>query len=158
MNKELKAYIKAEAVIAAAFNFFINGMVTALIHHKADRVPTDISSIAIDLTLTCLPILILTSLFSRASITRTKTVGILETDSRVMLSLSRLFRHPVLFGVLIGFIITAALFILTASAFALLGIYAIPFGFYVALKCVFAALLGGGAVVLELYTGMCKAE
>ena len=53
MSNELKSYLKTEMIIAAAFNLFINGMVAALIHHKADYVPTDVISIAIDLTATC---------------------------------------------------------------------------------------------------------
>jgi hypothetical protein len=35
-------------------------------------------------------------------------------------------------------------------------IRALPFGVYVALKCVFAALLGGAAAALEMYVGMFK--
>ena len=41
MNAKIKSYLKAEAIVAAAFNFFINGMIAALIYHKADRVSTD---------------------------------------------------------------------------------------------------------------------
>ena len=156
MTKEIRSYIKAEAIVAAAFNFFINGMIAALIHHKADTVAMDVISIAIDLTLTCLSIVILTALFSRASVRRTKTAGILESKSRLIRFSGGLYQRPVLFGALIGFITAAVLFTLTAPVFALLEIYALPFGVYVALKCIFAALLGGGAVALELYAGMCK--
>ena len=158
MTGEIKKYIKAEAIIAAAFNLFINGMVASLINHKADAVATDFVSIAIDLTLTCMSICILTALFSHASVTRTKTAGILETGSRLMRFLSKLFRNPALFGGLIGFITTAVLFAAITPVFALMNLYALPFGVYVALKCAFAALLGGGAVALELYAGMCKTE
>ena len=156
MNKELKIYIKTEMIIAAAFNFFINGMVAALIYHKADYVPTDVISIAIDLTATCLFTFIISALFCRASVRRTKTAGILETKSRFMRFLSKLFRRPVLFGAVTGLVAAAVLWIVTAPLFALLGITALPFGVYVALKCVFAALLGSGVTLLELYSGMCK--
>jgi hypothetical protein len=157
MNEELKRYLKTEMTIAAAFNFFINGMVAALIHHKADYVPTDIISIAIDLTATCLLTFILSALFCRASVRRTKTEGILETKNRFAGFWSKLFRHPVLFGVLAGLAVAAALYLLTAPLFLLLGIYALPFGLYIALKCVFAALLGAGVASFALYSGMCKA-
>ena len=142
--------------IAAAFNFFINGMVAALIHHKADYVATDAISIAIDLACTCLFTFILTALFCRASVKRTKTIGILETKNRFIRFSSRLFRRPALFGLVMGIIAAVVLFALTAMLFALLGIAALPFGVYVILKCAFAALLGGGATLLELYSGMCR--
>jgi len=158
MNNELKSYLKTEMIIAAAFNFFINGMAAALIHHKADNVPTDNISIAIDLAATCLFTFTVSALFCRASVRRTKTAGILETTSRFMRFLSKLFRRPVLFGVLFGLAAAVALYILAASLFLLLGIAALPFGIYVAAKCVFAALLGGGVTLLELYSGICKTE
>lgn len=157
MNSELKAYIKAEATVSAAFSFFINGMVAALVHHKADMVSADAISIAIDLTATCLLMFILITLFCHASVRRTKTAGILHARSRVMCLLSKLFRRPVLFGTLAGIITAVVLFVLTAPLFALLGIYALPFGVYVALKCVFSALLGGGVTSLALYAGMISA-
>ena len=156
MNKELKSYLKTEMIIAAAFNFFINGMIAALIYHKADYVPTDVISIAIDLTATCLFTFIISALFCRASVRRTKTAGILETKSRFMRFCGKLFRRPVLFGAVMGLVAAVVLWIVTAPLFALLGITALPFGVYVAFKCVFAALLGGGVTLLELYSGMCK--
>ena len=155
MNKEIKSYLKAEMIVAAAFNFFINGMVAGLIHHKADYVATDVISIAVDLTCTCLFIFMITALFCRASLRRTKTLGILETKSRFMLFASRLFSRPFLFGLVMGLVTAAILFAPVALLFLLLGIYAIPFGLYVALKCAFAALLGGGVTLFELYSGMC---
>ena len=158
MTNELKGYIKVQAIIGAAFNFFINGMIAALIYHKVDYVPTDTVSIAIDLTATCLFIFILTALFGRASVRRTKTVGILETGSRMMRFFSRLFRHSILFGAVMGIVTAMILFALTAPAFALLGIASLRFGVYIVLKCVFAALLGGGAAVLTLRVGMCKTK
>lgn len=157
MNKEIKAYIKTEAIIAAAFNFFINGMVAALIHHKADTVATDAISIAIDLTATCLLIFILTAFFSRASLKRTKKESVLENGSRMIRFLSRLLRHPALFGMLMGIAAAIVLFALTTQIFSLLSIGTLPFGVYVALKCVFSAILGGGATALELYLGMIAA-
>ena len=156
MDKNLKNYLKTEMIIAAAFNFFINGMIAGLIHHKAGNVATDVISIAIDLTATCLFTFIISALFCRASVKRTKTIGILETKNRFILFSSKLFRRPALFGLVMGIIAAAALFALTATLFALLGIASIPFGVYIALKSVFAALFGGGATLLELYSGMCK--
>jgi hypothetical protein len=156
MNKELKIYLKTEMIIAAAFNFFINGMVAGLIHHKADYVATDVISIAIDLTCTCLFTFITTALFCKASLKRTKTSGILETGSRVIRFLSRLFRRPVLFGALTGIAAAIALYALTASILALLGIQMLPFGVYIVLKCVFSALMGCCATVTCLYSGMCQ--
>ena len=156
MNAELKSYIKTEMAISAAFNLFINGMVAGLIHHKADYVATDPVSIAIDLTCTCLFTFVLTALFCRASIRRTKTEGILKTKSHFIRFSSKLFRRPALFGLVMGLICAGVLFAVTQTLFALLGIYALPFGVYVLLKCVFSALLGGGATFLELYSGMCS--
>ena len=118
----------------------------------------DIISIAIDLTATCLFTFIISALFCRASLKRSKTTGIIETKSRFMRFSSKLFRRPVLYGAAMGIIAAAVLWGLTASLFMLLGIYAFPFGLYVALKCVFAALLGGGVAFLELYSGMCEAN
>ena len=158
MNKELKSYLKTEMIIAAAFNFFINGMIAALIHHKADYVATDIISIAIDLTCTCLFINIISALFCRVSVRRTKTTGILKTESRFILFSSKLFKHPILFGVLTGTTAAVVLFSLTALFFVWLGIQMLPFGIYVALKCVFTAFLGGGATLLALYSGMCETK
>jgi hypothetical protein len=154
MNEELKTYLKTEAIISAAFNFFINGMLAALIHHKADYVATDAISVVIDLAATCLPICIITALFCMASVKRAKTLGILETGSRMIRFLSRLFRRPVLFGILTGIAADIVLSALTVSILALLGIQSLPFGVYVALKCVFSALMGCCATVTCLYAGM----
>ena len=156
MNKELAAYMKIEGSVSGAFNFFINGMVAALIYHKADSVAVDALSLAIDLLSTCMGICILTSLFSRASLKRTKTTGILTGGSSLARFLGRLFRHSVLFGVFFGVVTATAVFALTVSSLTLLGITGIPFGVYIALKCVFCALLGGGITALELYSGMNK--
>lgn len=153
MNKEIKSYIKTEAIISAAFNFFINGMIAALIHHKADSVAMDAISVAVDLTATCLLIFILTALFSRVSLKQTKTESILETDSRMICFLSRPFRHPALFGMFMGITVTIVLFALTTLMFSLLSIGAIPFGVYVTLKCVFSAITGGSATALANVCG-----
>lgn len=72
MNRELAAYLRIQAVIAATFNFFIGGMIAALIYHKADFVPTDIVSIAIDLGVTYLLTFAITVPFCRASCAETK--------------------------------------------------------------------------------------
>ena len=71
MNRELIAYLRAQAIIAAAFNFFIGGMIAALIYHKADFVPTD--AVVIDLTITCLLTFAITTPFCRAGLRRDKT-------------------------------------------------------------------------------------
>ena len=156
MTGELKSYIRTEAIIAAFYNLFINGMCAGLIHHKADYVATDIVSIAIDLMATCLFTFIISALFCRASLRRTKTVGILETKSRIMRVSNKLFRTPALFGVVMGVIAAVVLWVLTATLFTLLGIYFLQFGAYVALKCLFAAFLGGGVAALELFSGMIR--
>ena len=157
MSNELKSYLRIEMTIAAAFNFFINGMCAALIHHKTDYVATDIISIGIDLTATCLFTFTISALFCRASLKRSKTTGIIETKSRFVRFTSRLFLRPVLFGILMGLTAATILFALTAPVLTLLGINALPFGVYVTLKCIFAAFLGGGVALLELYSGMCRA-
>lgn len=157
MNKEIKNYLKTEAIVAAAFNFFISGMIAALIYHKADRVPSNTTSIAIDLVITCLLTFTITALFCRVSVRRTKTAGILKTGSRIVRFLSRLCDRPVLFGALTGLIAAVALSTPTVTLFALLGIQTLPFGVYVILKCIFSALLGGSITALELYLGMIAA-
>ena len=154
MDKEIKAYLKIEAVISGAFNFFINGMAAALIHHKADSVAVDTISLAIDMFITCTSICILTAFFSKASLKRTKTAEILTSGSVLVRFLSRLFRQTALFGVLAGLISAAVIFAPAALFLSLLAITEIPFGVYIALKCVFCVLLGGGITALELYAGM----
>lgn len=156
MNEEIRAYLRIEAMVAAAFNFFINGMVAALIYHKADMVPVNTLSIAVDLTLTCLFTFTVTAFFCRASLKRIKTSGILEPGSQLFRHLSRLFRRPLRFGLLLGLATAAVLFSVIAPIFALLGLQAIPFGWYIALKTIFCALLGGGVTLTELYAGMCR--
>jgi len=157
MNEQLKSNIKIEAIVSAAFNFFITGMIAALIHHKADTVATDLSA-ATDLLLTCLSTGILTALFSKASVKRAKTAGVIPAASGIMRFFSRLFRHPVLFGLLVGAAAAVGFAIPTILIFMLPGIMSIPFGLYVPLKCLFGALLGGGFTALEIYAGMCKAD
>jgi hypothetical protein len=156
MDSEIKTYLKAEAIIAAAFNFFINGMVAALIHHKADTVATDALSVAIDLTITCLVMFIITELFCRASLKQTKSTGILDSGNKIQRLSVRLFRWPVLFGAALGFSMAIVLFALIAPVFALLGVQALPFGAYIALKTISCALLGGGVALICLYAGLHK--
>ena len=158
MDKEIKAYLSIEMKVAAAFNFFINGMIIALIYHKADMVPTGTVSLAVDLTLTCLFTFIVSAFFNRASLRRTKTAGILDAPNRVIGYLSRLFRRPVLFGALLGFSTAIIVIGLVAPIFAILGLKELPFSVYITFKTVFCALLGGGVTFIELYSGMCRAE
>ena len=94
MNAELKAYFSIQAKIAAAFNFFINGMIAGLIYHTAEVVPTDVVSIAIDLVITCLLIFTITAFFCRAGLKSTKTQGILPPANNFVRFLARLFRIP----------------------------------------------------------------
>ncbi|MEN6623727.1 MAG: hypothetical protein ABFD50_19535 [Smithella sp.] len=158
MNKELMAYLGLEAKVSAAFNFFINGMISALIYHKTDLVPVDYISLAIDLILTCLLMFILTALFSTASLRRTNTIGILPQGNNAIRKLSRLFRRPVLFGLLMGMATAAFLFVLTAPALALIGVKNLSFGTYIALKATGCALLGGTVTMTALYLGLFRVE
>ncbi len=157
MNRELAAYLRMEATVAAAFSFFITGMLVALIHHKADSVPFDAFSIALDLLITCPSTFIITAFFGRASLRRTKTAGILANPAscnRAASLAGRLFRRPALFGLLLGLGVAAPLLALLAPLCALFGIAALPFGLYTALKCVLGALLGGGAALAALCAGL----
>lgn len=156
MDKEIKTYLRLETTVSAAFCFFINGMIAALIYRKADFVPADTVSITADLTITCLLTAILSAYFSRASLRRTKAAAILDARNPAIRRLSRLFRRPALFGILVGFGIAVLFFVLIAPASALLGVNTVPFGLYFTLKTVFSALLGGGLTLLELYAGMHK--
>lgn len=81
MNRELIAYLRAQAIIAAAFNFFIGGMIAALIYHKADFVPTD--AVVIDLTITCLLTFAITTPFCRAGLRRDKTGGVIPAKTKL---------------------------------------------------------------------------
>ena len=65
MNRELAVYLRIQASVTAAFSFFIGGMAAALIFHKADFVPADAVSIAIDITITCLLTFAITTPFCR---------------------------------------------------------------------------------------------
>ena len=155
MNKELRAYLKLEAIVAAAFGFFISGMIAALIHHKADMVPVDAISLAVDLAITCLAACMITEPFCRTSLRRSGTAGILENGNP---ALSRLFRLPVLFGFTLGLGAALTLFAVLFPVLALFGIYEISFGGYMALKTILCALLGGCATLICLRAGMSKVE
>ena len=156
MNSELKSYLRTQAIISAAFNLFINGMVAALIYHQADYVPTNVVSIAIDLAATCLFTFGISEPFIRSSLKQTKTAGILEAGNRLMRLTAKLFRLPGLFSVVVGLTVAIILAVLVGALFIALGVYALPFGIYIALKCAFATVLGAGVALLELYSGMCK--
>ena len=158
MTDELKAYFSIQAKIAAAFNFFINGMIVGLIYHMAEEVPTDVISIAIDILITCLLTFTLTAYFVRAGLKSTKTAGILPPANRFARFLARLFRAPLGFGLLIGFASAIALSIVVGSVFILTGITALPFYLYIVLKPISCMLLGVGVTILEMYAGMCKTE
>ena len=156
MSRELSAYLRVQAIIAAAFNFFIGGMIAALIYHKAELVPADAISIAIDLTVTCLLTFAITTPFCRASLRRDKTGGVFTAQTARLLA--RLSRRPALLCISLGLFTALILFILTASLFALLGVTAVPFYLYIALKSVFSAALGAFVTCTALYAGMCRAD
>ncbi|MEL7565958.1 MAG: hypothetical protein AAGU27_13860 [Dehalobacterium sp.] len=157
MNRELAVYLRLQAVIAAAYNFFISGMIAALIYHKADFVPTDTISIAIDITITCLMTFAITTPFCRSSLRRDKTGGVLAAKTPPARLLAWLSRCPVLMVISLSLCAMLILFALTASFFALLGVTAVPFYLYIALKSVFSAALGAFATCAVLYAGMCGA-
>jgi hypothetical protein len=154
MNKELKAYLRIETTLSAAFNYFIGGMAAALIYRKADTVSAAPVSIAIDLLITCLSVFILTALFSNASLKHSKTAGMFVPERWLIKTWAGLIRRPLLFGTAAGLTAAVILTALTAPLFALLNISEIPFWIYIAVKPVFNAFLGGGATRLELYSGM----
>lgn len=156
MTKELRDYIRLETLVAAALNFFINGMIAALIYHKADAVSLNSVSISIDLLSTCLLILILAAYFCRASLKRTKTAGILEHGGMLVRRIGRLLAYPLLYGLVLGTLTAVVLTTLTLLFFALLGVYELPFYWYVAIKALFAMILGSGVTVLTLNAGMRK--
>jgi hypothetical protein len=157
MNRELAVYLRIQASVTAAFSFFIGGMAAALIYHKADFVPADAISIAIDITVTCLLTFGITTPFCRASLRRDKTGGVLVAKTPLARLLARLFRRPVL--LIVSFSLCTALILsaLTALFFALLGVTALPFYLYIVLKSVFCAMLGALAAFVALYAGMCGA-
>lgn len=158
MNRWLAVYLRIQASVSAAFSFFIGGMAAALICHKADFVPTDAVSTAIDITITCLLTFAITTPFCRASLHRDKTGGVLAANTRPARLLARLFRRPVLLIVSLGLGAALILFALTALFFALLGVTAVPFYLYVLLKSMFSAMLGAFATCMVLFAGMCDAE
>jgi hypothetical protein len=141
MNRELTAYLRLEAAIAAAFNFFISGMIAALVYHKADFVPANAISIAIDITITCLLTFAITTPFCRASLRRDKTEGVLTAKTPLARLLAWLSRRPVLLCVSLGLCAALILSALTALFFALLGVTAVPFYLYIVLKSAFCAVL-----------------
>lgn len=158
MNRELAVYLRLQAIIAAAFNFFIGGMIAALIYHKADYVPTDAISIAIDITVTCLLTTAITTPFCRASLRRDKTGGALAAKTPLERLLSRLFSRPVTMCALLGLSLAVVLSFLTIAVFSLIGVITIPFYLYIALKSLFCAALGAFVSCMVLYAEMFKAE
>jgi hypothetical protein len=157
MNRELAVYLRIQASVSAAFSFFIGGMAAALIYHKADFVPADAISIAIDITITCLLTFAITTPFCRASLRRDKTGGVLAAKTPLARLQARIFRRPVLLVVSLSLCAALILSALTALFFALLGVTALPFYLYVVLKSVFCAMLGAFASFVVLYAGMCNA-
>lgn len=156
MPRELAAYLRLQATVAAAFNFFINGMIAALIYHKADFVPTDSVSIAVDLIISCVLTFAITAPFCRTSLRRDKTAGTLMVKNRSDRLMVFVFRHTALLCLLPGLCTAFLLFVPAASLFALLSVSVLPFYAYIVLKCVFSALLGAFATCTILYAGMLR--
>ncbi len=158
MNRELATYIRFQAAISATFNFFIGGMIAALVYHKADYVPMDTISISIDITVTCLLTFAITTPFARASLRRDKTGSIFAAKTVFDRLLHRLFCHPFLISVLLSLCAAVILTSLTAVFFTLLGVSVMPFYLYIVLKSVFCAALGAFVTCMVLYAGMCSVE
>ena len=158
MNREIKAFLGIQAKISAAFNFFISGMITALVYHSVDIVPLDPVSVAIDLVITCLLTFTITACFCRASLKSTKTAGILPPPNILLRFLARLFKFPLAFGVLLGLAVATVLFAVIVPGLVLLKITALPFYPYVFIKAFSCMLFGSGVNLLELYIGMCQTE
>ena len=157
MNREFNVYLRLQAAIAAAFNFFIGGMIAALIYHKADFVPANAISIAIEITITCLLTFAITTPFCRASLRRDKIGGVLAAKTPSARLLSWLSRRPVLLCVSLSLSAALILSALTVSFFSLLGVTMVPFYLYIVLKSVFSAMLGAFATCMVLYAGMYRA-
>jgi len=155
MSRELASYLRLHAVIAAAFNLFIGGLIASLLYHKADVVPTDPVSIAIDLLITCLLTFAISTPFCRASLRRDGTGGVLSMNSPPARLLAWLFYRPAIMSVSLGICVALALFALLASLFTLLGVTDMPFYPYIAFKSALCAALGAFATVTMLYAGMC---
>jgi len=158
VNKELKAYFCIQAKIAAAFNFFINGMIASMIYHAANEVPTDVISIGIDLAITCLFTSTITAYVIRHGLKSTGTAGVLPPANGFVRFLAKLFRFPLGFGILTGLAAAAALFAIAAPAFALLNITSLPFYLYVLLKSFFSLVFGAGITIFSMYAGICKTK
>jgi hypothetical protein len=79
-DEGLKAYVRLKAAVSAA----LSGRLAALIHHNADAVPTNIVSISIDLLFTCGLMFILSGYFGRASLRRSKTMDILDSENQIL--------------------------------------------------------------------------
>lgn len=154
MTRELLNYLRLQATISAAFNFFIGGMIAALIYHKADIVPTDAISTTIDITITCLLTFSITTPFCRISLRRDKTGGVLAVKNLPARLLARLFYSPVLMCGSLGICVALILSALTALIFSLLHVVAMPFYTYIALKSLFCAVLGAFVTCTVLYAGM----
>ena len=158
MNKDLAAYLRMQAIITAVLNFFIGGMIAALIYHQAVLVPADSVSVAIDIMITSFLTFSITAPFARASLRRDKTGGVIEAKSSAAFMLSRLSHRPLLMCILIG---TCTIFLLSVSAVSLLSLLhvtSLPFYIYVAVKSFFCAALGAFVTGTVLYTGMLRTE
>ncbi|MDD4097069.1 MAG: hypothetical protein PHP22_12605 [Oscillospiraceae bacterium] len=158
MTKELTSYLRLQALICAAFNFFIGGFIAALIYHRSDSVPTDAVSISIDITITCLLTFLITAPFCRSSLRRDKTGGIIDAKSDATRLLSKLSRRPVTLCLLFGAITALILSALLVPLFLILRVSEVPFYFYIALKSLFCAAMGAYVTVVVLFAGMLRTE
>ena len=158
MTEEFKKYIRFESLVAAVFNFLLNGMIIGLIYHNTNVVPMSVANISMDIALTCLLMFILCPLFCCASLRRTKTAGILDSGIRLLRWLSRLLQRPFLYGFTLGIFATIIFSTLAVTLFILYGVYTMPFSLYLILKVLFTALLGGSITALTLCAGMHRVE
>lgn len=158
MTAELKAFYRLQAITAAAFNFFISAMITGLLYHKADAVPIDTISLAVDILITALITSVITAFFMRAAVMQTNTRSILPPRNKTFAALSRLFERPGRLGITLGIGIAVVLMCLILPLSVLSGVERVSFWGYVPVKALFCSLLGATITLTALYIGMCKSE
>jgi len=157
MDKQVRDFIQKDTQNSMVVNFAINGMFAAVLNHKADAVAVDALAIAVDLTITCMLICVLSAFANLLSVKQSGITYTPEPGSRVR-RLGGLLRHPVLFGVTLGVVASAVSSVLFASLFALLGVPALSFYVYVGFKSLFGGAVAGIATALELYAGVIQYE
>ena len=154
MKREVAGYLRLQATVAAAFNFFIGGMIAALIYHKVDFVPTNAFNIAIDITITCLLTFAITTPFCMLSLRRDKTGGVLVAKTPLTRLFAWLSSRPALLCISLALCAALILFALAASLLAFLNVTAMPFYLYIVLKSIFSSVLGASATYTMLCAGI----